>query len=396
MTSTAEPPVREAYDIRLLCVAAVVGLLPFTVYSTHLVAIAADVGTDASVLGVLRGLGGVAAFVTGVAVAPLLDRFGRGRGISVSLSLLAIVSLAATYASIATTILFCLGVGTAIAALTPSLLAAAADRHVDAPGAGRAATTVTAAQSLGAVLAGPFVGVIAEWGGWRGCLIVVAIVAVVLAIWVAVSKEPTRRRSPTDRTYRASVALVVRDSVALRLVAIATLRTAGLMGYLAYLAVAYTEHFAATPREVTMVWTISGAGFFISNFAAGRWANRAGKTSRAYALLASGMSVAAVATVVVFTTTNLLAALVSTAVISAGHAATAAAVTSLIVSRAEDSPTQLLSVTAAGMSLGVFIGAGVGGLGLALYGLTGAGISLATITGLAGVLGLTLRHTPRP
>ncbi|UPK76789.1 MFS transporter [Nocardioidaceae bacterium SCSIO 66511] len=400
MTSTAEPsskvPRGEAYDLRLLCLAAVVGLLPFTVYSTHLVDIAADVGTDASVLGVLRGVGGVAAFVTGVAVAPLLDRLGRTRGISISLGLLALVSLAASYASIATALLFCLGVGTAIAMLTPSLLAAAADRHADTALAGRAATTVTAAQSLGAVLAGPLVGVLATWGGWRGCLLVVAGVAIALAGWVVLRRPPQPAASTAPLTHRASFALLMRDSVARRLVVIATLRTAGLMGYLAYLAVAYTEYFDTTPQQVTMVWTISGAGFFVSNLVSGRWVNVAGKNARPYVLLTAGVTVASIGTVVVFTTTELIAALASTALISIGHAATAAAVTSLIVARAEGSPTQLLSVTAAGMSLGVFIGAGAGGLGLALYGLTGAGICLAAITALAGVIGLSLRRTASP
>ncbi len=386
---------RSAYDIRLLCVAAVVGLLPFTVYSTHLVAIATDVGAEASMLGVLRGLGGVAAFATGIAVAPLLDRLGRGRAIGTSLLLLALTSVAATYASLPTTIAFCLGVGTATAMLTPSLLAAAADGHADTPGAGRAATTVTAAQSLGAVFAGPVVGLLAAWGGWRGCLAIVAIVSTALATWVTVSKQPVRPRAAGDQTYRVALASLLVDSVALRLVAIATLRTAGLMGYLAYLALAYTEHFATTPQEVTLVWTLSGAGFFTSNLVCGRWANVPGRTSRPHLLLTSGMVIATVATVVVFTTTSLAAALVSTALISAGHAATAAAVTSLVVARADESPTQMLSVTAAGMSLGVFIGAGIGGLGLAAYGLPGAGICLALITGLAGVLGLTLR-TSRP
>lgn len=395
VTSTAEGSVRDAYDLRLLCVAAVVGLLPFTAYSTHLVPIAVDVGASESVLGSLRGLGGVAAFATGVVVAPMLDRIGRRRSMLLALTVLAAASLTATYATMPTTIAFCFGIGTATAMLTPTLLAAAADGHDDVALAGRAATTVTAAQSLGAVLAGPVVGIVAQWGGWRGCLVAIAVVAVVLAAWVGVCKEPTRPSSSSTRSYRASLTSVLRDSVALRLVAIATLRTAGLMGYLAYLAVAYTEHFDTTPTEVTLVWTLSGAGFFVSNYAAGRWANVVGKATRAYALLVTGTVIASVATVVVFTTTSLVAALVSTALISAGHAATAAAVTSLIVARAENSPTQLLSVTAAGMSLGTFIGAGIGGLGLAAGGLTGAGVSLAVITGLAGALGSTLWRTPR-
>ncbi|MGV0438453.1 hypothetical protein ACUY2L_04615 [Corynebacterium mastitidis] len=59
--------------------AAALGLVPFTVFSNFLVAIAEEAHTEPALLGSLRGLGGMAALAVSVAFAPLLDHAYRGK-----------------------------------------------------------------------------------------------------------------------------------------------------------------------------------------------------------------------------------------------------------------------------------------------------------------------------
>src|SRR5690606_17948564 len=70
---------RMAADLWPVLLAGAVGLLPFTVFGNFLVPMAEDAGTGVAALGSLRGLGGLAALVVGVALAPLIDRLPKKR-----------------------------------------------------------------------------------------------------------------------------------------------------------------------------------------------------------------------------------------------------------------------------------------------------------------------------
>jgi predicted MFS family arabinose efflux permease len=74
------------------------------------------------------------------------------------------------------------------------------------------------------------------------------------------------------------------------------------------------------------------------------------------------------------------------------HATVAACVTTLLVRRSDALRGSALSVNAAGMSMGTFVGAAVGGAGLGLGGFPGLALVFGLIT-FAGVL-LALRVRP--
>ncbi|WP_125186470.1 MFS transporter [Corynebacterium bovis] len=118
--------------------AAALGLVPFTVFSTFLVGIADDAGADATVLGGLRGLGGVAALATGVACAPLIDRLPRRTVAAGALVVLALACAAGVLGQTWSWVVFCLLVGGGTATLTPAVTAAASDAFPDDATAGRA------------------------------------------------------------------------------------------------------------------------------------------------------------------------------------------------------------------------------------------------------------------
>ncbi|GAB3760456.1 MFS transporter [Microlunatus parietis] len=375
------PDRRIAATIWPLLVCAVIGLVPFTVFSTFLVQIAADAGSDTATVGTLRGLGGIAALLIGVLLAPLIDRWSRLRVRTVALAVLAVSCLVGAVGSYPTLIVFCLGVGAATAALSPVLLALAADRFSDAASSGRAATMITAGQTIAAIMAGPLVGLLALWPGWRGALVLTAIIALLLVAG-SLARNPWTSSGKRRGDALTGLALrsVLRDRTVAGLIIIAFLRTAAFMGQLAFLAAFYHDRFGLDVAQFALVWTVSGVSFFLGNFLAGRTLARL-PGDAAKPLLIIALIAATGALALIFTAPTLVVAIAGTAATAICHAVIAAAVVDQLVKRASRrAPT--LALNAAGMSLGVFAGATVGGAGLALAGYPGLLIGLGALTAI--------------
>jgi MFS transporter, DHA1 family, inner membrane transport protein len=372
-------------------VASVVGLVPFTIFSTLLVPIAEQVASDVAVVGSLRGLGGIAALAVGVLVAPLLDRVPRGYAAALALTVLAASSLVATLGTLSALIVFCLLTGAGTALLTPALMAAAADHFTTGAEAGRAATLVTATTSLTALLAAPLVAWPAEFWGWRGDYVAVAVVSAVLAVELVRRSRATTIDEVKPRVgYLDAFRIAVRIPGALPLTAMAFLRTTAFMGYLSYLAALFDFRFHLAPTVFAFVWTLSGASFFVANFATGRWLATHG--DRGVLALAAGLSSGTLAMLVVHLVPDLVVVLAGTAILGATHATIAAGVTTMLVHRAGATRGTVLSLQAAATSLGVFMGSAVGGLGLSLGGFPGLGVALAAVTALGLPLCLCVRQ----
>ena len=391
------PDGRIAATIWPLLVCAVVGLIPFTVYSTFLVQIAADAGRDSATIGTLRGLGGVAALVIGVLLAPLIDRWSRLRVRTVALIVLAAACLIGAIGSYPALIIFCLGIGAATAALGPALLALAAERFPDPASSGRAATLVTAGQTVAAILAGPLIGVLALWPGWRGALVLTAAGSLLLVAGSLIRNpwRPSGKRR--DKPVIALGALlreaIGRDRAVAGLIMIAFLRTAAFMGQLAFLAAFYHDRFGLDVAAFALVWTVSGISFFVGNFVAGRALSRLRPTTIA-PLLVVALLAASISMIMVFAATDLAVAIGGTAAIAVSHAVIAAVVTDQLVKRAARR-ARALTLNAAGMSLGVFAGATVGGAGLALAGYPGLTVGLGGLTVIGAVIALATLTRPR-
>ncbi|MFJ8666220.1 MFS transporter [Streptomyces sp. NPDC093600] len=369
--------------------ASAVGLVPFTIYSTFLVPIAAESGGGVAALGQLRGLGGLAALAVGTALAPLIDRVRREWAAAGGLAVLAVSAALGASGDFLLLAAFCLLVGAGTAVLNPALTAAAADRFADDAAAGRAATLITATQSLTALLAAPLVALPALVWGWRGDLWAIAVLCSVLAVYFLLRgrKAGQEVAEETKRPgYLESFRLLGALPGVVPLVLVAMLRTAAFMGYLAYLAAFYDERFGLAPEPFALVWTLSGTAFFLGNLFAGRLLSAERTKVTAERLMTMALLVALAALVGVFFTHSLWLALPLTALVGAGHATVAACVTTLLVRRCGSLRGTALSVNAAGMSFGVFVGAGLGGVGLALGGFPGTAAALGGLTLVALVL----------
>jgi predicted MFS family arabinose efflux permease len=159
------------------------------------------------------------------------------------------------------------------------------------------------------------------------------------------------------------------------LLLIGFLRTAVFMGYLSYLAAFYEERFGLDAGLFTLVWTLSGAAFFVSNLLTGRVTNSAAPRVSTERMLAIGLVAALVSVVGFYFTHWLPLALAMTSLHAASHAIVAACVVSLLVRRCGTALRgSALSLNAAGQSLGVFAGAALGGAGLGLAGYPGTAV----------------------
>ncbi|MBW5424764.1 MFS transporter [Streptomyces sp. BG9H] len=359
--------------------ASAVGLLPFTVFSTYLVPIADEAGSGVAAMGGLRGLGGLAALLVGTALAPLIDRVPRewaAAGALVALGLSAALGASGDFILLA---VFCLLVGASTSVLNPALTAAAADRFGTGKAAGRAATLVTATQSMTAMLAAPVIALPALFWGWQGDLFGVTVVSLLLAVVFVArrGKQASAGDAPAGQRlgYLASFKALAAVRGVVPLLLIGFLRTAVFMGYLAYLAAFYEERFDLDAGLFAFVWTLSGASFFVSNLLTGRITNSARPRVGTERMLAIGLVAALVSVVGFYFTHWLPLALAMTALHAASHAIVAACVVSLIVRRCGTSLRgSALSLNAAGQSLGVFVGAALGGAGLGLAGYPGVAV----------------------
>lgn len=374
--------------------ASTVSLIPFTVFGMYLVPIAAAADGSVAEIGGLRGLGGLAALIVGIALAPLVDRLARELVAAGGLALLGISAALGAVGNVFALAAFCLLIGASTSILGPSIGAAAADRFSSAAAAGRAATLVSATTSMMAMLAAPVLAVPGIFWGWRGNLLAAS--AISLALSAAFFWRGRGRKAPLRGSqrvsYLATYKALAKIPGALPLLAVAMLRTAAFMGYLAYLAAFYDEKFDLAPGWFALVWSLSGASFFIGNLFAGRYLASDHPWISSERMLLLGLTVALLSVGGFYFAPSLPLTLLLTSLMGAAHATVAACVTTLLVRRSGDLRGSALSVNAAGMSLGTFLGAAIGGAGLGLGGYPGLALMFASIT-LIGIL-LAIRVRP--
>ena len=390
---TTEPSPDRVIAARLLPVlaAAALGLVPFTVFSTFLVEIAAAAGEDPATLGGLRGLGGVSAVAVGIAYALVAQRLPARAAIVIGLGATAVFCVIATFDGVPLLVLFCLGIGAATSILNPALQSTAAALFQRPADQGRAATMVTATTTLTAMLAAPVLGGLSLLVGWRGVLWITAAVAAVLAVAVAITAaraRPSEDTAGARPTTTLALASVLRDPWTTGLLATSLLRTAAFMGALAVVAAIYAERHGLVGAGFTPVWTLSGLAFFVANWGAGRLLAR---RSAARGLLWSGVAAGLVGLALVFLTEPLWLMLAGTAILAGGHAAIAAAVTTDLARLPSEIRSSALAANGVGQSIGTFAGATVASLGAVLGGWFGVAVALMAVT-LAGLVPVVVRR----
>jgi predicted MFS family arabinose efflux permease len=135
-----------------------------------------------------------------------------------------------------------------------------------------------------------------------------------------------------------------------------------------------------SPGVFALVWTLSGGSFFVGNLLAGRFANAASPRVRTELVMVVCLVIALGAVVGFYFAPSLPVALGLTMLTGASHATVSACVTTLLVRRCGPLRASALGISAAGMSLGVFVGSALGGIGLGVAGFPGVAAVLGGLT----------------
>ncbi|GAB79288.1 Predicted arabinose efflux permease, MFS family [Austwickia chelonae] len=372
--------------------ASAAGLLPFTIFTTYLVPIAEAVGDGHAEVGSMRGLAGIGAVLTGIALAPLIGRIAPGRVAAASLVLLGIAALIGTAAWIPALAAFCLLTGVSNALLYPALSSAAADRFGTGPAASRGAALVMTSQTLASTLGAPLLIIPTLWWGWQGDLVAIAVIAFLLApILYRFGRDEHADNAPR-LGYIAAFRTLAAVPGAVPLLTVSFARAGAFMGHLAFLAPLYGDRFGLTSSMFAFVWSLSGGSFFLGHLISGRMVNLDESDRRAQRVMTISLLTALIAMIGVYTAPVLPLALICTAILSASHAVVSAAVVTLLVRRCTDVRGTALSLNSAGMSLGLFLGAAASGTAMSTAGYQGAVIALSAMTVAGLVAAMTLKN----
>lgn len=372
--------------------AAALAFLPLAVFSTFLVPIADTTGAGVAAVGSLRGLGGVAAALVGGALTPLLERVPRNRVTVAGLLLLAVASVSGAFGHFVSVVVFSALVGMAMAMLGPGLAAGAADRFDgDEVAAARAATLVAAAHPLMAMLGAPLVVLLSLPWGWQGSLVTIAALAVVLAVVFARRGPPARDRATARLGYLQTWRELRAVPGAAVVLVVTLLRLAAFMGYLAYMAAFYSERFGLSPAQFAWVWALSGTSFFVGNLVGRRTGGPGVEGIGPRRLLVWSSLLWLAALLGFYASPGLWWALAATVLLGASHAVTLVCLMTLLLQRSGRLRGPALGVSAAAVNLGQFVGAVVGGAGLAVAGWPGTAAVLVVVTVMALLLALRVR-----
>jgi predicted MFS family arabinose efflux permease len=386
-----------ARGLWLLLLAQFLTILPVSAVGIFLPAIAGDLGRGIALVGGLRSLGGVAALACGVLLAPLIDRVARAWTVAGGLALLAVAALLAARGSLLSLTLFYVLAGLAGAVGQPAILAAAVDGRDPHTGA-RAATLVSACGALAPLLAAPLLAAPAGWWGWRGDFAAMAAAALLLA-GLATSRLDHRPPTGVARPgYRAAFRLVAAAPGAIALLLGSTLRATVMFAWLSYLAAFLVARFGASTALVAVTWSLGGTAVFLANLAVGRLvaASTPGDWRAPERLLPASLLAMLALSPLGLLAPTLPAAMAAAALTAGTHGAATAAIVSLLVGRYAPLRGAVLGLNAAGLNLGLFAGAALGGLALGAGGYPGLALALAALSATALVVVLRALRFARP
>lgn len=214
----------------------------------------------------------VAAFI-GLAIGPLAETLGYKR---VAISGLALIALSALGVALAPTLEILLaarvlaGVGAGATLGIALTYVGAVHRH---PARQRAISYVAAASSISAVIGIPTLTTLEAFAGWRGAMLAVGAVAIVLLLVLVIelrepqgsATEPWQGISTTLRSYLP----LVGDRRMIPVLAGLLCAGMGNIGTVTYLSAYFTDHYAATTGNIGLILALVGGSYTLGSFIGG-------------------------------------------------------------------------------------------------------------------------------
>jgi DHA1 family inner membrane transport protein len=373
----------------LLSVAAFLTLLSVLMLGPLLVALAHEFQTSVAIVGQLAAATAITWGITAPLAGPIADAYGRRLMLLTGLLLMAVGILGSVLAWTYGTLLvlrLLTGVG---AALVPSnSVALLADVFPPAE-RGKAIGWVVSATGVSAVVGVPLVAFLLDAGGWRLPFFVLgtASLGVWIPFWIWLPRRPRR---PDQAVAFFSHYREVGANVTFWYVqAVGALQQMVFICLFSYLAAYLMQTYHMQARDTVLPLAVAGSGVIAGGFLGGRVADHRSRLAW-FAMACVGSGVLAV---LVFTARVSPWATVVLAFGAASLARISTAVTpTLSLELAGGSRTTATGLGAMGSQMGVFGGASIGGLMLALGGFPMVGL---LCLGVAVIAAMVIRFKVR-
>lgn len=234
-----------------------------------LTSIADDLGHSVALLGGLKSLSAVVAFITAFPLSRVADRYPRKYLIALGLGcMMAAAIFALTAANLAWFIGYYLFAGAADVILFAMLLAAASD-YIDGAAMDRANGFVIGAFGLPGFVIVPLAGVISDSYGWRQAYLVnigVAAVGILLVVLLLPKVPPT---GSTSESTLAHLRMLTRKPGLTMILIGNVMRFTMLTVLIVYVAAFMIERFDLSDGRAGFYFGIGSAAFLLAAFASG-------------------------------------------------------------------------------------------------------------------------------
>jgi predicted MFS family arabinose efflux permease len=348
-----------------------------------IVEIGDSLGASVSAVGLARSILAGTAFVGSLAIGPLIDRVGV-RPLIVRGALLALAGVAATAAAPTLAIFYAAHVvtGLGVACLLSAGFAGVAT-YFDGREMAWAMGYVVAAQSLSWIVGNPIVGALADAGSWRLAYVVPA--SICLAALVAgLTLRPTAAVSHGEsESTRAGLRAVFGDRSARRWTISELVAYSAWSAELTYTAVYYIRNYDTSITTVGFLLAGGSAIFMLTSLNTARLTTR---FPRKPLLVASAFGMGLVFIPLLNWAPSAAGTFAMFSVGAVFAAIRLAGSSALALDQLPDRPGAMMGARTSAAQLGYVVGAGGGGLVLALAGFGALGFVLCAGMALSGAL----------
>jgi len=359
--------------------------------------IAEALGTSVSLLGQIPAASMLLASALGLAIGPLADRYGQRRALMVGLAAIALTavgtSVATTYAALlAVTLVGAVGRATVL----PVALGIAGGRF-GGEARRRAISWATAGVSCAPLLGIPLLTTVAELADWRAAFVALAALTTVAALmlWGALGADAplsNARGSPRLGSFVAAYAPFARHRPTGLLILHSLVGNCGIWCVYTYIGAYWIQEHGLSIQQVGLVTFAQGVGFLLGSITmSGPFGRLPPGVPLVGGRIGTGLLMAGIFIVP-------LPTLASVLMLSLGGWMSAVSTIATTVTLANESPAgraTTMTLNGSAWSVGIAIGASLGGIVLALGGWPAlGGLSLAFFLA-AAALGWLARLGPR-
>lgn len=367
----------------LLCVAVFLVNLSVLMLGPLLVALAHEFQTSVAIVGQLAAAPAITWGITAPLAGPVSDAYGRRRILLIGLMLMALGILGSVLAwNYSALLTFRLLTGVGAATVTPNSIAAIAEVFPPT-GRGKAIGWLISATGVSAAVGVPLVAFLFGAGGWRLPFAVMGTASLVIWIllwcWFPHSQQPLGQALAFFSHYRQVGSHVMFWYV----LAANVFQQMVFFGMFGYLAAYFMQTYHLPTAATAIPLALAGMGVIVGSFLGGRVADH----HRRLALFALSCWGSGLLAVLVFTAQVSPWVTVALAFGAAALARISSAVTpTLLLELAGNSRTTATGLFTLSNQLGVFGGASLGGLMLALGGFPRVGLFCLGASVIAAVV----------